>query len=281
MTKFSILATKYLIIFLRYLIPQISMIKTVPDKLSSSISYKVIFVIVAVNIISHYYGVLSKNDLFVYIFSIACPVTAGIASLIISQGYATSITSKVFQRGFLCLGIALFFTATGDFIYFIYDVNNTYPSIADIFYFPFYLLVITHLLLNIRFFKYDFPKVLLKEKKDFAWLIAIPSTIFIFYIMISHDLTFSVENLLSDYYVMVVAISLSLSVYAVKIFKEGALGKPWILLLFGILAFDIADVVYYHLESLNSYDALNPINMLWNIGYMIILYSLIKHDKII
>lgn len=257
------------------------MIKTTSDKLSNSISYKVIFLIVAVNIASHYYGVLSKNDLFVYVFSIACPITAGIASLVISKGYSTSITSKVFQRGFLCLGIALFFTATGDFIYFIYDVDNTYPSIADIFYFPFYPLVIIHLLLNIRFFKYDFPKVLLKEKKDLTWLIAIPSVIFIFYIMLNYDLSISVETLLSDYYVAIVAISLSLSVYAVKIFKEGALGKPWILLLFGILIFDVADVVYYHLESLNSYDALNPINMLWNIGYMIIFYSLIKHDTII
>lgn len=254
---------------------------TIGDKPANSISYMMIFVIVIVNVAVHYYGVLTKNDLFVYVFSIACPIAAGIASLIVSKGYSTSTTSKVFQRGFFCLGLALFFTATGDFIYFIYDVGNTYPSIADIFYFPFYPLVMIHLLLNIRFFKYDFPKVLLKEKKDLAWLIAIPSTVFGFYVVLNGGMSFSIENLLSDYYVVVVAISLSLSIYAVKIFKEGALGKPWILLLFGILAFDIADVVYYHLESLNSYDALNPINMLWNIGYTIILYSLIKHDKII
>jgi hypothetical protein len=255
--------------------------ETVSNKFKSLISYKVIFVIVAANIVAHYYGVLSKNDLFVYVFSIACPVTAGISSLIVSKGYSTSTTSKVFQRGFFCLGIALFFTATGDFIYFIYDTNNSYPSIADIFYFPFYPLVITYLLLNIRFFKYGFPKVLLKkDRMDLAWLISIPSTIFAFYIFLSDGLSYSVETLLSDYYVAIVAISLSLSIYTVKIFKEGALGRPWLLLLFGILAFDIADIIYYHLESINSYDALNPINMLWNIGYLIIVYSLIKHDKI-
>lgn len=257
------------------------MAETVPDKLTSSISYKVIFAIVIVNIVSHYYGVLSKNDLFVYVFSIACPVTAGIASLIVSKGYSASTTSKVFQRGFFCFGIALLSTATGDFIYFIYDVGNSYPSIADIFYFPFYPLVIIHLFLNIRFFKYDFPQVLLKEKKDLIWLISVPSIIFAFYVLLSDGLSYSIEALLSNYYVAIVAISLSLNVYAVKIFKEGALGKPWLLLLFGILAFNVADVIYYHLESINSYDALNPINMLWNIGYLIIAYSLIKHDKII
>lgn len=254
----------------------------VPNKLKSSISYKVIFIIISANIAAHYYGVLAKNDLFVYVFSIACPVTAGIASLIVSKGYSASTVSKVFQRGFFCLGIAFFFTATGDFIYFIYDTNNSYPSIADIFYFPFYPLVITHLFLNIRFFKYGFPKVLLrKDGVDLTWLILIPSAIFAFYISLSDGLSYSVETLLSDYYVAIVAISLSLNIYAVKIFKEGALGKPWLLLLFGILAFDVADVIYYHLESLNSYDALNPINMLWNIGYLLIVYSLIKHDKII
>ncbi|TBR25423.1 MAG: hypothetical protein EPO63_01885 [Candidatus Nitrosotenuis sp.] len=254
----------------------------VPNKIKSSISYKVIFIIIAANIAVHYYGVLSKNDLFVYIFSIACPVAAGIASLIVSKGYSSSTTSKVFQRGFFCLGIALFFTATGDFIYFIYDTDNSYPSIADIFYFPFYPLVITHLLLNIRFFKYGFPKVLLKEDRmDLAWLILIPSAIFAFYIFLSDGLSYSVETLLSDYYVVIVAISLSFNIYAVKIFKKGALGKPWLLLLFGILIFGVADILYYHLESINSYDALNPINMLWNIGYLIILYSLIKHDRII
>lgn len=257
------------------------MAKAVPNKLTNSISYKMIFVIISVNIAAHYYGVLSKNDLFVYVFSIACPITAGIASFIVSKGYSASTTSKVFQRGFFCLGLALFFTATGDFIYFIYDVGNSYPSVADIFYFPFYPLVMIHLLLNIRFFKYNFPKILLKEKKDLIWLISLPSIVFIFYVLLSDGLSYSIESLLSDYYVSVVVLSLTLNIYAVKIFKKGALGKPWILLLFGILAFDIADMIYYHLESINSYDALNPINMLWNIGYMIILYSLIKHDKII
>ncbi len=257
------------------------MATTVPDELTNSINYKVIFVIISVNIAAHYYGVLSKNDFFVYVFSIACPVTAGIASLIVSKGYSASTTSKVFQRGFFYLGLALFFTAAGDFIYFIYDVGNSYPSIADIFYFPFYPLVMIHLLLNIRFFKYNFPKVLLNDRKDLIWIILLPSITFAFYVSLSDGPLYSIETLLSDYYVAVVAISLSLNIYAVKIFKEGALGKPWILLLFGILAFNVADVIYYYLESINSYDALNPINMLWNIGYLIILYSLIKHDKII
>lgn len=84
------------------------MAKTVSDKITNSISYKVIFVIVVANMASHYYGVLSKNDLFIYMFSIACPVTAGIASLIVSKGYSASTTSKVFQRGFFCFGIRYF-----------------------------------------------------------------------------------------------------------------------------------------------------------------------------
>ena len=74
---------------------------------------------------------------------------------------------------------------------------------------------------------------------------------------------------------------MALTILGTRIFKEGALGKTWMILLLGILALTVADDWYYYLEITGDYDLTHPVNILWYTGYWIIVYGLIKHKKII
>ncbi len=77
------------------------------------------------------------------------------------------------------------------------------------------------------------------------------------------------------------SITLAFAALGAKTFKEGVLGKAWLILLIGILATTIGDVYYYYLEAIGDYSLHHPVNMFWYASYWIIIYALIKHKSII
>jgi len=75
------------------------------------------------------------------------------------------------------------------------------------------------------------------------------------------------------------AITLAFAILGAKIFKEGALGTVWFLLVIGILVNTIGDVWYYHLEIFGQYDLMHPVNIFWYSSYWLMVYALYRHKK--
>ena len=77
------------------------------------------------------------------------------------------------------------------------------------------------------------------------------------------------------------SLTLSVAIIGAIIFKEGVIGKAWLLLVIGILGNTIGDIWYYNLEVFEQYDLGHPVNLFWYAGYWIVIYALIKHRKVL
>jgi len=65
------------------------------------------------------------------------------------------------------------------------------------------------------------------------------------------------------------------------VFRTSVLGTTWLLLATGIFIFTKADVRYYILELTEGYDLAHPTNTLWFLSFMVGIYALYKHRKVI
>ena len=74
---------------------------------------------------------------------------------------------------------------------------------------------------------------------------------------------------------------LSLSILATSVFKQGVIGKAWLLLVIAITSLTIADAWYYYLETFDQYSLEHPVNLFWYVGYWLAVYALIKHKNVI
>jgi len=253
----------------------------VAEKVDSPINYKFLILIVVSAIIFQYtlsyvFTVDDSNNI-ISIVSLINPLVVAITAFFLSYRYKGSL---VFGKSYFFLGLGFFSLFVGEVVYSIYDLIlkiQPYPSIADIFFFAYIPLLITHLVLNIRFFQPSIKNI------NKIWVIAIPIAITAVYVTFS--LLETGEANFDFYYgsifVGATSIALSLTILGTTIFKEGALGKSWLILLLGVLILTFADDWYYYLEISESYDLTHPVNTLWYAGYWIIVYALLKHKKII
>ncbi len=252
----------------------------VPSKLNTKINYKIILTIVLAVIVFHiyvnYFSTADESNTIISIFSFLNPLAVAIASFIVAIKY---IDAGVYRNASISLGLAYFMIFLGEITYLIYDLFlgiDPYPSIADIFFFLQYPLTITYVVLNIRFFA-SF------SNKYKAWMILLPTIIIISYSI----------NALNEYgeagfdfyygliFVSSAAVLLAFSILGATIFREGILGKAWMILVIGILAVTIGDIWYYQLELVGEYDLSAPVNLFWYGGAWIIIYALYKHKKTI
>ena len=253
----------------------------IPDRLKTSINFKVLGLILAGAIIFQVLlfldqgiGVVEEAQPFI---AMATPLLVACAALLIALRYGLS---EVFGKSYLVYGLANLSVFLAEFIYYAYDVIyeiDPYPSVADIFFFAVYPLIIFHIILNFRFFK---TKITSKQK---AILIAIPLIITLIYSNYSLQ-EFGEANFDFYYGLIFVAgasVTLSLAAFGALVFRGGVLGTVWALLLFGVLVFTIADVWYYYLEVVGEYHLLHPVNLFWYISDWIVIYALYKHSKAI
>ncbi|TVL98807.1 MAG: histidine kinase [Candidatus Brocadia sp. WS118] len=251
----------------------------VPDKLDSPINFKIITLIVLGAVLFHFGGYflleLETFELLTSIFSIASPLTTGIIAGIIAARY---LFSKIFFRAYVCLVVGYISVGLGEILFMLYDYileEPAFPSPADLFFIPFYPLVLGHLILNISFFK---PKI---NRKTIFWICVLPIAISVFYLNLVWETEWDGQFSLSLYYVIMSSIALTMTIYGASIFRQGALGKAWLLLLIGIIVLSVADVIYYYVETYYGYTLEHPVNLLWYAGYWIIIYALYKHKRII
>ncbi|EGP93851.1 hypothetical protein [Nitrosarchaeum koreense] len=255
----------------------------VPDKIKSPFDYRILAgiatLVISVHILINYLIIPDDADTVVSIFSFLNPLIVSIIGFFIAIRYRRSL---IFGKSYMALAIAYLGIFLGEVTYMIYDIVydiEPYPSIADVFFFIQYPLLLMHLALNIKFFS---PKI---NKIAKIWIIVMPITVLIgysiFYIIEDGRGFLEFDFIYGVIFVYFSALTLSLAVIGAIIFKEGAIGKAWILLAIGILFNTIGDTWYYNLELFESYDLLHPVNMFWYAGYWLVMYALIKHNKII
>ncbi|QLH10706.1 histidine kinase [Nitrosarchaeum sp. AC2] len=253
----------------------------VAEKVDSPINYKILAGIILAAICFQltltFVFSFDESDLIISIVSLLNPLAVAIIGFFLAYRYKGSL---IFGKSYLFLSLGFFSLFVAEVTYSVYDLIleiEPYPSIADIFFFAYIPLLIAHLIINIRFFQ---PSIKNLTK---IGIIAVPIMITVAYGILSIN---EIGEANFDFYygiifVAATSVALTLTILGTRIFKEGALGKSWWILLFGVLALTFADDWYYYLEIIESYDLTHPVNILWYAGYWIIAYALLKHKKII
>jgi len=255
--------------------------EVVPDKIKSSLNYKA-FLGIAILVITFHVGInyfISEDnaDTVVSVFSMFIPLTLAIIGFTVVLKYKGA---QVFEKAYLALSLAYLSIFFAEVTYAVYDIVydiEPYPSIADIFFFMLYPLLLIYLFKNIRFFA---PNL---GKKSKIWIIVMPLLVLLGYSVLSTT-EGEISILEFDFYYGIVfvysaTLTLSVAVVGASIFKEGMIGKAWLIFVIGILLNNIGDLWYYNLELFDGYDLLHPVNMFWYSGYIVVIYALIKHKK--
>ena len=252
----------------------------VPDKLRTNINLKIIAGIICAVIVFHtYVNYISSpedTDVIISIFSFMNPLAVSIASFIVAAKY---IDAGLYRKAYFALGLAYLMIFLGELTYLIYDLFleiDPYPSIADVFFFLQYPLTIAYLILNIRFFA-SF------SNKYKVWAVGLPAIILLSYGSTSLN---EIGDANFDFYYGIVFVAsastlLAFAVLGATIFRDGMLGKAWMILVIGVLSLTIGDIWYYYLELLGEFELIHPVNLFWYAGYWIIIYALYKHKKTI
>ena len=249
-------------------------IDVVPEKLGSPISYSVLLLITAIVIIFHIVVNISKDsDALVYGFSMIIPAIVSVFAFITARRYAGTL---VYSRAYKMLGIAFLLMFSAEFTYFVYEQIlklEPYPSIADVFFFVFYPMVLLYLIINIRFFAPQITKI------GIITIIGTPLVTTLAYLYLALSDFGSFDFYYGIVFVAAASTTLGFSIHTARIFRGGLIGTAWIVLVIGIILDVVGDTWYYYLEINDGYTLDNPVNLCWYSAYLLILYSLYKHKK--
>lgn len=242
-------------------------------------SYKIILVILAIAI-----GIQLSSKIQVEIFEsslitdtaiVIFPLVVAISSFIISKIYGGS---KVFGKSYFILGLSYMAFFIGEaFFYFYFQPFNDfqYSIIAELFFVISMPLLLTHIIINIRYFA--------EKIESYQKILAIitPAIIVLGYslILIVNPLEDIKDFYFNLIFVIEAAIVLGFTVVAFTLFRETVLFTPWFLILIGILFSTGGDVLYRYTDTVSSYDVSDPTTSLWLASSMMLIYALYKHQK--
>ncbi len=257
--------------------------EVVPDKITSRFDFRafagIIALVISFHVIVNYVISPENTDTVVSIFSFLNPLIVTIIGFSVVIKYRGTL---VFGKSYLALSLGFLSIFLAEVTYMIYDIVyniEPYPSIADIFFFMLYPCLLIYLFLNIRFFS---PKI---SKRAKIWIGLMPLIILLGYSILSTtegEITiFEFDFYYGIIFVYAVTLTLSVAVIGAFIFKEGAIGKSWMLFVAGILLLTIGDIWYYNLELFEGYDLTHPVNLFWYAGYWVTVYALIKQKRTI
>lgn len=252
----------------------------VPDKIKSPFDLRALVgiavLVISFHIIVNFVVTPEDSETIVSVFSILNPLIVTSIGFFVAMKYRGT---QVFGKSLIYLSFGFLSVFLAEVTYSIYDIIfdiDPYPSIADIFFFMLYPLLIAYLVINIKFFT--------KKINNYAkiWIIAMPIAVLAGYSTLS--ISEEIDILGFDFwygiiFVYIVSQTLSIAVVGAAILKQGIIGKAWLLLAIGILLLMIGDVWYYNLELFEGYDLTHPVNLFWYGGYWIIVYGLYKHKK--
>ena len=274
-------------------------VEVVPEKLGSPINFKIVMIIAGVVIGFHflvnYLAELDEyaltSDAFIYAFSMFIPLIVSAFAFLTSRRYSGAL---VYSKAYVMLGIAFILMFLAELTYFVYEQIldlDPYPSIADVFFFVFYPLIIAYLIINLKFFA---PKL---SKSGLAFIIGMPiiATLTYVYFIIAPYATdtvlsdFTIFEIIEDFgsfdfyygiiFIAAASVTLGLAIHTAKIFRGGLIGTAWLILVVGIILNLVGDTWYYYSEVTTGYSLSDPVNLCWYSSYLLILYALYKHKK--
>jgi hypothetical protein len=204
-------------------------------------------------------------------------LAVGITALFVAKRYKGS---PVFGKTYLALAIGFILLFVGDSVYnyYLYVLEeDPYPSIADVFFIVFYFFTGYHLVKNIKYFKKD-----LGIGSKIAVPVLAAALIAVFGLFTIETLEYDpVVYFMGILYVSASAAILSLAVLGLSVFRHSVLGIAWFMLVVGLFLYGIADAWYYYLEELEIFTITHPVNTLWLLSNIFIVYALYKHKKTI
>jgi hypothetical protein len=274
-------------------------VEVVPEKLGSPINFKIVIIIAGVVIGFHflvnYLAELDEyaltSDAFIYAFSMFIPLIVSAFAFLTSRRYSGAL---VYSKAYVMLGIAFVLMFFAELTYFVYEQIldlDPYPSIADVFFFVFYPMIIAYLIINLKFFA---PKL---SKSGLALIIGMPIIVTLTYVYFI-TAPYATDAALSDFgifeiiedfgsfdfyygiiFIAAASVTLGLAIHTAKIFRGGLIGTAWLILVVGIILNLIGDTWYYYSEVTTGYSLSDPVNLCWYSSYLLILYALYKHKK--
>ena len=252
-----------------------------PGHLGSKIDYKIIAIIcgltLAYYLISNAIDAITPEFNVIDITELSLQAASMITAFIISKLYWPG---KIFGKAYFALGLSFGMWFVAEIMWQIYEnilFISPYPSYADIFYFAFYPFALYHMITNIRGFE---VKIF---KKSNLWMAAIPIAILggYSYLSIIEGGGATFDYYYSFIFVTAAAISTSFAILGALTFRKSAFAVVWSLLAIGLFLHIAADIWYYYLEIFSAYTNTHVVNALWQAGWMVIIYSLYKHQKIL
>ncbi len=252
-------------------------------KLPTRINYKVIAIIASLSVVDIVYNLYFFDGSYfdikdgIYLAGIA---GCGISSILVAKKYHGS---AMLEKAYLFLGLGFFawFIADVGYYYneFVLEIDP-WPSPFDLGFLANYVFAILHLGLNTKYFK---PKWSNSMK---APIVVIPIIAVFIFTITAYDSWGEYDGLVfdivySNLFVIGAAVMLALVVVGASVFRTSVLKSTWLLLLIGILFWVVADSAYYYLETIEAYTHNSPIKTLWMISFMLIIYALYKHHKVL
>jgi hypothetical protein len=245
---------------------------------NTKIDYKILILIVGSVILFQIYleYFISESDLDDFLILILIPASfvTGCASIAVAKKHGTS----KFSLAFYFLAIGYFCASIGEIIYYYFDFVeiDPFPSFADVFFFIIYPTSMIHLIINISFYQ---VKSTLKSKIAMIFFAVSIISIYVYFAYDNFE-SFHFNFFYGLIFVSGAACITSVGLYGAIVVRKIPLGRSWFLLVTGIVIGTVADVWYYILESMQSYTLDHVVNLLWYTSYLIIVYSLYKHYKI-
>jgi hypothetical protein len=253
------------------------------EKTSQRINYKVIAIIAALTVGDLIYGLYFFDGTYFdikdgwYMTGLAA---IGVCSIVVAKKYRGS---KMLGKAYLFLGLGFFAWFFGDVGYyyqqFVLDIDP-WPSIFDIGFFASYGFAILHLSLNIRYFKSKWSK----EMK--AVIVVIPIIAISSFSLIAYNVWGEYDEFMfdlgySNLFIIGISITLAFALVGASVFKHSVLKETWLLLAIGIFLWVATDSVYFYLETIEAFTHNHPINSGWTAAFMVIIYALYKHAKVL
>jgi len=206
-------------------------------------------------------------------FFVFLPLGVFVASFILSRLYGNS---QVFGRSYLYLSIGYLSIFVGEFIFWYYLVILEIEFIPafDLLFLPSYPLIISHLIINIRYF----ATKLENHQKAALFLVPLLTTLTYLHFVSDYDtdVFFFYQNLL---YVILSSTILGLVVVGFTLFRNSVMFVAWFLFLIGLFIDTVGTVYYYHGYTIDLDLNNNPFSILWSMSYLIMIYALYKHQK--
>ena len=245
---------------------------------NTKIDYKILLLILSSVILFQIYLEYFISEFILHTFVVFLLIPAAFSAACMSLIVAKKYHSSKFALSFYSLPIGFFCAGIGEILYYYFDLVNIdpFPSIADVFFFLLYPFIMIHLVININFYQ---EKSTLRSKivmTSFAILII---SIYAYFAFDTFE-SFNIDFFYGLIFVAGAASITSVGLYGAIVVRNIPLGRAWFLLVLGIVIGTIADVWYYALELMEDYTLDHIVSLFWYASYLIIIYALYKHYKI-